>query len=1282
MNIDVREYLRINPISVHDLTLSEDGKDCFLVFGNAVVDGGYKAMTQNAVFRELYVRIFGDLMKADGSGFKIIDTNPPTWEDGCSIRDEQFSGYVRRNGSDNNAYIPYKNSIESWLTGLENAVEEKIKALRLKAKTWNQGAVEYKANSYTPYYDHNNTYYERLRGITWCYDQSGGVDISGTGLDQVVLPEPIKHSHPKTRAETFTVPYTTKRGGGDLIAECGIGVKDVVSYSNWVKASSALTPKQKMSLTKDDELTQPLYGQNILDWRNRQRTHNNIPPVSNVFAMRIKRDITSTHAHLVSRSVLNAMDARDEVVEDDIKPVSYVAAQYYSSDVPSLDDYGEADLTTHDYLLRVLHSNGQAIQLMKQSVQMFLDIFGEAAFNLLSIKDEQGNLLLSMGDILKLELDELLVPKAEFSEWYNGIVDRIARLNERLQMYRQMLVSIKPLNYVGRIVMTTKDDTEQKVIKNYGGKKWRRIVNFLRGVDKWSELGTKLGEEYVCLRESNIPVHTHALASASSPEAEKVWQMKKDAGSNDTKTVDVGQPNGGIKLQNRTLDYQISPLECEQMDVILPHDNMPPYREIYFWECLDPTDEELGMYVITWDSNCSYKSPEPYYLGYKERLGNPPNDFDGLDYNNSKNPGYSFVGWFDDEGNEANPNWKVTRSVVYHAKWDSRIYTITFNHNNGETEDEVRPDTRTKHYGEKVGDTPDPRRPNVDGTRERVEFEGWFTEADGGTQITNDTTVTGDATYYAHWNISPIEHPDVNVTFDAMGGEFSNGAGTKVIQCSWGTNVGTLPSDITKSYYMFIGWFTAQHAGTKINENLVVKEDVTFYAHWNPKSFNISYYLNGGKLPAGRSNPTSYTSDDTFTLVNPVKDGGYVFSGWSGTGIIGRSRLVVVPVGSNEDREYIAHWDSQSFAITYIMNRHGKRPADALLSYSVDDVDDRDYFPPAPAAVEGYDFTGWTPASIPQGSTGDKEFSAGWQVKSHTATFDANGGEGGVVRTLDFGTPLAPPTVTRTGHTFREWEPEVPDNMPDEDCLFTAQWDPMLCTITFDANGGSGSETIQQEYGTPLEYPSVWRDGHNLLGWFTESEGGTQVDEETTATEDATYYAHWELAVYQITYDTDGVEVDIPETGVYPRQRTIYDAVTPPPLLTESQKEQAYPYEFISWDPVTIPAGVEGPNIFVAQWDAPQFTVTFNANGGSMSGETFRVLGFGDLVGEPPEVVREGYYLVGWYDSPDEDDEPEELTEYTEVQGDVTYYAIWRKVTYTVTFRDNIPITVNYDRNY
>lgn len=1264
MNIDVREYLRINPISVHDLTLSGNGTDCFLIFGNGL-SNGYMAITQNAIFRTLYQMIFGNLLKSDLSGFNLSNTNPPTWNV-CNLVPSQFSNYVRRNGSDNKAYIPYKNAIESWLSLTESLVESKIWQLRTTAKTWSKGAVEYKANSSTPYYDYNDTYYERLRGITWCYNQTGE-DISGTGRDQVEMSEPIKHRHEDSRAETLTVPYSTKKGGGELIADFGLGVKDMVSYSNWVKASSTLTPKQEMSLTKDDELTQPLYGQNILDWRNRQRTHNNIPPVSNVFAMRIKKDITSIHAPLVSRSVLNAVDARDEVVEDDIKPVSYVAAQYYSSKVCDLDDYGEADLTTHDYLLRVLHSNGEAIELMKQTVQMLLDIFGEQAFDTLSIKDANGNLIWSMEDILKLKLDELLVPKYEFAGWYNDIVDRMSKLNDRLQLYRQMLISIKPLNYVGRIVMTSTDDTEQKVIKHHGGKKWRRIVNFLRGVGEWSELGTKLGEEYVCLRESNIPVHTHALASASSPEAEKVWQMKKDAGSNDTKTVDVGQTNGGIKLQNRTLDYQISPLEYEQMDVILPHDNMPPYREVYFWECLDPTDEELGMYVITWDSNCDLTSPEPYYRRYNEPTGRLPNNF-----NNSSRPGYSFVGWFDDEGNEADPHWKVTKSVVYHAKWDGRIYTITFNHNNGETEEGDFTETRARRYGETVGITPEPRRPNVDLEMKRIKFDGWFNSKTGGTQITKDTTVTGNATYYAHWNISTIEHPVVNVTFDATGGTFSNNAGTMVIQRNWGTNVGTLPVSPAKSHYIFDGWWTKTKSGTRVTSNTTVNEDVTFYAHWIPSQFTITYDLRDGVLPAGKSNPTSYNSDTkAFTLVNPQRTG-YVFLGWSGTEITGTQVRVTIPRGSSGNRSYAANWKTQDFVITYNMNGHGLVPSSAKRSYTIEDPT---YTPPDPDHVIGYTFTGWTPDSIPQGSTGDKRFSAGWTVNVHTATFDPNGGDGETTtKTQDYGTPLYAPEVSRTGYDLTNWEPEVPLTMPDEDCVFVAQWQPKVYTITFDANGGERTITVDEEYGTTLTPPEVQYPGFNLIGWFTEQTGGTEIEGDITVTGTATYYAHWEIIVYNVAYDTDHVEVEVPATQDYPRTHTVLDQITPPPLSGDY-----YPSTFIQWSPVTMPVGTAADQTFVAQWNTDKATITFNANGGILNGDSTRILDIGEFVGEAPEVERDEYYLVGWYDNIEGG---EELTEDTEVLGDKTYYARWIKATYTITFRDNIPLTISYDRNY
>ena len=91
MNIDVREYLRINPISVHELTLSDDDNDCFLLFPNDedYQTRGYKAFTQRQLFRALQHTIFGNL---------LTDDNPPRiTNDEVELEEGKFDNYVRRN---------------------------------------------------------------------------------------------------------------------------------------------------------------------------------------------------------------------------------------------------------------------------------------------------------------------------------------------------------------------------------------------------------------------------------------------------------------------------------------------------------------------------------------------------------------------------------------------------------------------------------------------------------------------------------------------------------------------------------------------------------------------------------------------------------------------------------------------------------------------------------------------------------------------------------------------------------------------------------------------------------------------------------------------------------------------------------------------------------------------------------------------------------------------------------------------------------------------------------
>lgn len=83
-------------------------------------------------------------------------------------------------------------------------------------------------------------------------------------------------------------------------------------------------------------------------------------------------------------------------------------------------------------------------------------------------------------------------------------------------------------------------------------------------------------------------------------------------------------------------------------------------------------------------------------------------------------------------------------------------------------------------------------------------------------------------------------------------------------------------------------------------------------------------------------------------------------------------------------------------------------------------------------------------------------------------------------------------------------------------------------TITFDPNGGTlnaGDETkAVQHNGTYGKMPTPIRSGYHFDGWYTEKDGGTKVDANTSvATKEAhTLYARWSEAKFNITLDPNG----------------------------------------------------------------------------------------------------------------------------------------------------------------
>ena len=449
----------------------------------------------------------------------------------------------------------------------------------------------------------------------------------------------------------------------------------------------------------------------------------------------------------------------------------YVKLREYNASEPQyqsllvtdlLDSYVQNDLTDHDYLLRMSldGQEGGSVKLMKQTVQMFLDIFVEDAELRLGrafkyqddkeigdyiekdgkwVKNLRG--FVTIAQIIKQKLDEELFQKIEFTKWYNDQLEVLAEIQTKIELIKDLVKSMKPLNYAGRIIISVTDDTEQKVIKNYGGKKWKRITNFLRGVrndDSSKEVGERTGEEYVCLRQSNVPIHSHHVALSNPSTTNPAAWMVKGRGGDESKIVngteiqseDTDRMVDG--LSNVSLEYQLSQLEYERRSQItVPHDNMPPYKEVYIWECLEATDEEMEAsgepttvsYTITWDENGGEPHEQPWtgfsYGQTLESYGSLPVPV---------RTGYTFQHWSDRYGGTVSLRDIVTGDAKYTAQWKLNAHTIRF-HSNGGYFPGKTGDTSSigRKWGQQIGKFPTAVRDKIDDGDKVTSYElaGW-----------------------------------------------------------------------------------------------------------------------------------------------------------------------------------------------------------------------------------------------------------------------------------------------------------------------------------------------------------------------------------------------------------------------------------------------------------------------------------------------------------------------------------------------------------------------------
>ncbi len=310
-----------------------------------------------------------------------------------------------------------------------------------------------------------------------------------------------------------------------------------------------------------------------------------------------------------------------------------------------------------------------------------------------------------------------------------------------------------------------------------------------------------------------------------------------------------------------------------------------------------------GSYEIgTVDNITSYTVETPQFL-----LTNPVRD------------SYKFAGWVSEE-REGRDYAKIDYvietakggdlSLV--AQWKKAEYTITYNLDGGEFDYlDSNPVSFTNFDSEFTLVSP-----HKDG----YSFLGWIEEGNDGYRPVKDyvirtKTLRGDISLKAVW-----AEDSYKITYYLNGGSYSRGVGPNKTSYKRSDAPFVLQNPV-RDGYTFLGWVRSDYSDTDIPNlvcvvNTLKGGNLSYEALWESSEYTIEYNLYGGSYRYGNTNPETYTSDMTFSLAKPYKEG-YTFIGWIAKGDSSESVIenVTIEKGTKGDLAFYAVYKENLVAL-------------------------------------------------------------------------------------------------------------------------------------------------------------------------------------------------------------------------------------------------------------------------------------------------------------------------------------------------------------------------------
>ena len=581
---------------------------------------------------------------------------------------------------------------------------------------------------------------------------------------------------------------------------------------------------------------------------------------------------------------------------------------------------------------------------------------------------------------------------------------------------------------------------------------------------------------------------------------------------------------------------------------------------------------------------------------------------------------YNFTGWTVEPGELTNNTMVITADTTLTANWQEIRHNVTVDPDGGRYANSAEPTITSVREGDEftIG---------ADATRNTYTFQGWHVT--GGELVNGKITVNSDVYIKALWN--EIYY---NVTIKPNGGTYLGFTTDTTNPYREGETV--TMGEPTREHYRFTGWTI--DVGQLTNNQFTVTQDVVLTANWEIINHTVTIKPNGGIYNNSTANDVkSYPEGTEVTIATPTREH-YRFTGWTAEpSILGADNKLIL----SEDVVITANWEAIYHSLQVIPNGGVYKNSTAIEENSIFDGDSYTFATPT---RDHYTFAGWslTAGEIVNGKitvATDIIATAQWDEVHHTVTVNPNGGDysGELTTSVHEGqTFTIGANPTRDHYRFTGWTISAGELVDgkitvNQDIAITANWEPIMFTVTVNPNGGNYSGQLETQVQEGNEFTigaDPTRDHYNFTGWTVSA--GELANGKITITQDTTLTAKWKEVRFNVTIDPNG--------GSYDNHTTSYtDSYQEGSEITMGTPTRDH-YSFNGWQ---LSAGqLDDENKFTvtqnitltAQWTAIDFTLTINPNGGVYGTHTTE-FSENHLEGDVVDITtptREHYRFTGW----------------------------------------------------